>query len=46
MTTEVAGLIETKSKQTDPALTASDHLMLRRLLMAQYGEALGLIDVG
>jgi ATP-dependent DNA helicase RecG len=32
--------------QTDPALTESDHLMLRRLLMAQYGEALGLIDVG
>jgi ATP-dependent DNA helicase RecG len=31
---------------TDPFLTAQAHKPLRRVLMQQYGEAMGLIDVG
>ena len=32
--------------ELDPTLEAEEHATLRRLLLSQYGEALGLIDVG
>lgn len=32
--------------QEDPHLASEEHAKLRRIMLAQYGEALGLIDVG
>ena len=30
----------------DPQLEASEHALLRKVLVSQYGDALGLVDVG
>ena len=32
--------------ESDPELSAAEHEKLRKVLMLQYGPALGLVDVG